>query len=157
MAYWLMKSEPKTYSIDDLERDSNTIWDGVRNYQARNLLMEMQPGDQAFFYHSNTKPPGIVGLAEIIEPKVVDPTQFESDSEYYDPKSMPEDPRWLTVRVQFKAKCSTTIELTQLRAHFTPEDLWILRRGNRLSVVPVEERVAHRILDLAFPNDQRSD
>lgn len=146
MAYWLMKSEPEVYSIHDLARDQTELWDGVRNYQARNFLTTMAVGDVAFFYHSNTRPPGIVGLATIVEANVVDPTQFDPAHKYYDPKASPEKPRWRTVVVGHVETFPTGITLDQLKDTFTPEDLWVVRRGNRLSVMPVADAVAERIL-----------
>lgn len=146
MQYWLMKSEPDVYSIDDLQRDQTELWDGVRNYQARNFLKSMELGDLAFFYHSNTKPPGIVGLMEIVETNVVDPTQFDATNKYYDPKSTPDNPRWHTVTVGYKQTFADIITLDQLKAAFEPDDLWVVRRGNRLSVMPVEDAVAQQIL-----------
>jgi predicted RNA-binding protein with PUA-like domain len=149
MAYWLMKSEPDVYSIADLEHDRTELWDGVRNYQARNFLTSMALGDRAFFYHSNTKPPGIVGLMEIVETNVVDPTQFDAASKYYDPKSPPEKPRWHTVTVGYLETFANGITLDGLRTTFAPEELWVVRRGNRLSVMPVEEAVAEKLLTMA--------
>jgi predicted RNA-binding protein with PUA-like domain len=148
MAYWLMKSEPDVYSIEDLKRDRTELWDGVRNYQARNFLASMALGDRAFFYHSNTKPPGIVGLMEIVEINVVDPTQFDAASKYYDPKSFPDKPRWHTVTVGYIEMFKTGITLDELRDAFTPDELWAVRRGNRLSVMPVEDVVAERLLSM---------
>ncbi|MGB3312012.1 MAG: EVE domain-containing protein [Nodosilinea sp.] len=141
-----MKSEPDVYSIADLERDRTELWDGVRNYQARNFLTSMALGDKAFFYHSNTKPPGIVGLMEIVETNVVDPTQFDAASKYYDPKSSPDRPRWHTVTVGYVETFKSGMTLDQLRESFAPDDLWVVRRGNRLSVMPVEDAVAHQLL-----------
>jgi len=149
MNYWLMKSEPSVYSIWDLQRDGQTLWDGVRNYQARNYLKAMQVGDRAFFYHSNANPPGIAGLMEIVETQVVDPSQFDPTSPYYDPKATPAAPRWYTVRVQFDAAFGRLIPLAQLRATFTPAELEVVRRGTRLSVMPVPQAVAERLLALA--------
>ncbi|MEA5452703.1 EVE domain-containing protein [Leptolyngbya sp. CCNP1308] len=149
MAYWLMKSEPDVYSIGDLERDRTDIWDGVRNYQARNFLTSMAVGDKAFFYHSNTKPPGIVGLMEVVETNVVDPTQFDSASKYYDPKSSKEEPRWYTVTVGYLETFETGMSLDQLRETFAPDDLWVVRRGNRLSVMPVADAIAEKLLYMA--------
>lgn len=149
MRYWLMKSEPDVYSIADLERNPAEIWDGVRNYQARNFLREMQVGDSAFFYHSNTKPPGIVGLMRIIEADIIDPTQFDNESKYYDPKSDPENPRWRTVKVGYGETFKEQITLEVLKANFDPEELLVVKRGNRLSVMPVQEQVAVKILELA--------
>lgn len=153
MNYWLMKSEPSVYSLWDLQREGQTLWDGVRNYQARNYLKAMRPGDRAFFYHSNADPPGIAGLMEILETQVVDPSQFDTASPYYDPQSTPADPRWYTVRVQFVAAFERLISLAELRNTFTPEELEVVRRGTRLSVIPVAEAVAERLLTLTtVPN-----
>jgi predicted RNA-binding protein with PUA-like domain len=149
MRYWLMKSEPDVYSIDDLARDPEEIWDGVRNYQARNFLRTMAVGDRAFFYHSNTKPPGIVGLMTIIEADIVDPTQFDPSNKYYDPKSSPDNPRWRTVKVGYGETFLQAITLDQLKATFSPEELLVVKRGNRLSVMPVETPIAARILAIA--------
>jgi predicted RNA-binding protein with PUA-like domain len=148
MRYWLMKSEPDVYSIDDLQRDQTEIWDGVRNYQARNFLKDMALGDLAFFYHSNTKPPGIVGLMKIVANMVVDPTQFDPANKYYDPKSTPEKPRWHTVTVGYVKTFQTGLTLDQLKETFSPDELAVVRRGNRLSVMPVDEVVAKKILDI---------
>lgn len=148
MAYWLMKSEPSVYGIEDLKTDHHTLWDGVRNHQARQFLQAMHPGDRAFFYHSNTKPPGIVGLMQITAANVIDPTQFDPNSDYHDPKATPEQPRWYTVQVQFLQQFPQIITLEQLKHTFTPEQLLILRRGNRLSVTPVEDPIATQILTL---------
>ena len=149
MQYWLMKSEPDVYSIDDLERDRNEIWDGVRNYQARNFLKSMTVGDIAFFYHSNTKPPGIAGLMKISEEMVVDPTQFDQSNKYYDPKSTPDAPRWHTVTVTYIKTFAHHISLDELKKNFSPDDLQVVKRGNRLSVMPITEDVAKQILILA--------
>ena len=146
MNYWLMKSEPQVYSIADLERDRQTIWDGVRNYQARNFLRQMRSPDLVFFYHSNTTPPGIVGLMRVVTPEVVDPTQFEPNSKYYDPKSSPQSPRWYTVQVEFVATFPQAISLEILKQEFNAEELLVVRPGNRLSVMPVAEKVAKKIL-----------
>ncbi len=140
-----MKSEPLVYSIADLQRQSETIWDGVRNYQARNYLRQMLPGDLAFFYHSNTNPPGIVGLMRVVKTGIADPTQFEPKSKYFDPKSSPESPRWQTVVVEFVETFDHPISLSTLREKFTPEELMVVRPGNRLSVIPVPEVVAMKI------------
>ncbi len=143
-----MKSEPFVYSIADLKRDGQTIWDGVRNYQARNFLRQMQPGDLCFFYHSNTKPPGIVGLMTIIKTDVVDPTQFDRNSKYYDPKSKPESPRWQTVTVEFVAEYSRLLSLEELKQKFSPAEILLVKKGNRLSVMPVDPIAAEKILTL---------
>ncbi len=144
-----MKSEPDVFGIADLERDRVTIWDGVRNYQARNFLKSMEVGDLAFFYHSNTSPPGIVGLMQIIEAQVVDPSQFDLDGEYYDPKSTIIAPRWHTVKIEFVRTFNSQIALATLRDRFTSEELLAVKQGNRLSVMPILDRVAEQILQMA--------
>ncbi len=149
MRYWLMKSEPGAYSIDDLARDKREVWDGVRNYQARNYLREMRAGDLAFFYHSNCKPPGVAGLLRISKENVVDPTQFDPESRYFDPKSSREKPRWQTVEVEFVEKFPNYISLPQLRSLFSEEELPLLKRGYRLSVLPLSDDVAKKLLALA--------
>ncbi|MBD2533652.1 EVE domain-containing protein [Nostoc flagelliforme FACHB-838] len=146
MNYWLMKSEPEVYSIADLQRQSETIWDGVRNYQARNFLRQMHEGDLAFFYHSNTNLPGIAGLMRVVKKDITDPTQFEPESKYYDPKSSSESPRWQTVVVEFVETFSNPILLSILKEKFSAEELMLVRQGNRLSVMPVPEAVALKIL-----------
>ncbi|MCU0526556.1 MAG: EVE domain-containing protein [Elainella sp. Prado103] len=154
MNYWLMKSEPNVYSLQDLQRDRQTIWDGVRNYQARNFLRSMQVGDLAFFYHSNTVPPGIVGLMQIVQTALDDPTQFDPQSKYYDPKSTPAQPRWQTVQVEYVETFTQALKLDQLRQQFSPEALWVVRPGNRLSVMPVPEVVAAKILAIGRGQDE---
>ena len=149
MAYWLIKSEPEAYSIDDLKAAKTTIWDGVRNYQARNYLISAKVGDFAFFYHSNAKPPGIVGLATVSAVDVTDPTQFDPGSHYYDATSPRAAPRWKTVRVKYREKFPNFLSLDDLREQFTADDLIILRKGTRLSVTPVDEVIAERLLVLA--------
>lgn len=146
MNYWLLKSEPDVFSIDDLKKQKTTIWDGVRNYQARNFLRAMQVGDLAFFYHSSTEPPGIVGLSRILETNLADPSQFDPQSPYFDPKSSKDNPRWWTVRVGFVEKYKQMLSLELLREKFSPDELILLRRGNRLSVMPVATEVAERII-----------
>lgn len=146
MNYWLYKSEPGVYGIDHLWRDHTTVWDGVRNYMARNNLTAAELGDRAFFHHSSADPPGIAGLMEVIETNVVDPLQFDPSSKYYDPTSKPDQPRWMTVRVKFVEKFPTFLPLDLLRRTFVPEELPVLRRGNRISVTPVPIQVADRIL-----------
>jgi len=149
MRYWLYKSEPEVYGIDHLEADGTTIWDGVRNYQARNNLTAATVGDRAFFYHSSADPPGIAGLAEVIETGVVDDLQFEQDSKYYDPTSKPYEPRWITVRVKFVEKFPNFLSLDLLRQTFSADELVTLRKGNRLSVTPVPDNTAERLLAMA--------
>jgi predicted RNA-binding protein with PUA-like domain len=149
MAYWLMKSEPDAYSIDDLERDGRDMWDGIRNYQARNMMRdEMRVGDKVFFYHSNCKEPGIVGVMKVASKPYPDPTQFDPESKYYDPKSNEEDPRWMLIDVEFVRKLSRTITLVELKAHPGLDGMILLRRGNRLSIMPVDKAHWDLILGL---------
>ncbi len=144
-----MKSEPDVYGIAHLESDRVTIWDGVRNYQARNFLKAMEVGDLAFFYHSNTNPPGIVGLMQVVAAQIVDPSQFDPTSDYFDPKATLAAPRWHTVKVEFVRAFSSQITLATLREQFTPEDLLVVKQGNRLSVIPILDRVAEQLLLLS--------
>ena len=142
MNYWLMKSEPDVFGIEHLRERPDQIepWDGVRNYQARNMLRDqMQVGDLAFFYHSNCKPPGIVGIMEIVRSGYPDPTQFDPDSDYYDPKSDPANPRWFLVDVQFRRQFKRMITLDELKSHPQLADLAVVRKGNRLSINPVDK------------------
>ncbi|MTJ08574.1 EVE domain-containing protein [Anabaena sp. UHCC 0204] len=148
MNYWLMKSEPSVYSITDLQQQGKTIWDGVRNYQARNFLRQMQIGDLAFFYHSNAEPPGIFGLMRIVETGIADPTQFDINSKYYDAKSTPESPRWQTVKVEFVEVFNNPLSLSTLKAKFSDDELLVVKKGNRLSITPVIESVGRRILEI---------
>ena len=141
-----MKSEPDAYSIDTLKNDGVTLWDGIRNYQARNFMRKMKKGDQAFFYHSNCKPPGIVGLMEVIDLNLVDPTQFDRNSKYFDPKSKPNNPRWDCVKVKYLYKASKILSLPELKILFSDEELLLVKKGNRLSIIPVELEVASIIL-----------
>lgn len=149
MKYWLLKSEPNVYSIADLEREQTTVWDGVRNYQARNFLRQMRPGELAFFYHSNAKPPGIAGLMRVTAANVVDPSQFDTSSPYYDPKATQDAPRWQTVNVCHVETFPTYVPLADLKETFTGDELLVVRRGNRLSVMPVAPVIAAKILRLA--------
>ena len=148
MAHWLMKSEPDVYGIHDLEAEGSTLWDGIRNYQARNFMRTMEMGDHAFFYHSNARPPGIVGLMEVVETGLTDPSQFDPASKYHDPASKPEAPRWDCVRLRHVRTFSHLLSLERLRELFTPEELGVVKRGNRLSILPVPEPAAHRLMEL---------
>jgi predicted RNA-binding protein with PUA-like domain len=147
-AHWLMKSEPEAYSIGDLEREGTTLWDGIRNYQARNFMRAMQVGDRAFFYHSNATPPGIVGLMEVMETGLVDPSQFDPESKYFDAKSNRDAPRWDCVRLSYLRTFPELLPLEVLRESFEEEELAVVRRGNRLSILPVSEASARRIYAL---------
>lgn len=140
MRYWLMKSEPDTFSIDDLARRPGQIepWDGVRNYQARNMMRdEMKRGDLAFFYHSNCVPPGIVGIMSIHREGYPDDSAFDPDDPHYDPKSSPDKPRWFRVDVRFVRKFQRKVTLDELRSHATLRNMMVLRPGSRLSITPV--------------------
>jgi predicted RNA-binding protein with PUA-like domain len=138
MRYWLMKSEPSVYGIDDLARDGTTAWNGVRNFQARNFLRdEMQVGDPVLFYHSSCDEPGIAGMAEVSKTAYPDATQFDKKSEYHDAGSRRDDPRWLTVDLKFVRK-TRLISLQELRKHKPLARMRVLQRGNRLSITPVE-------------------
>ena len=142
MSYWLMKTEPTSFSVEDLERAPNktTAWDGVRNYQARNMLRDqMKIGDQAFLYYSNCDEPGIVAIVTIVEEGYPDPTAFERKHHHYDPKSDPDNPRWFLVDVQLKRRLHRIITLKELREYESKQlaGMVILRPGNRLSVTPV--------------------
>ncbi len=148
--YWLMKSEPTTYSISHLQKDQVTIWDGVRNYQARNFLRQMYIGDRVFFYHSNAELIGIVGLAEVVATGIDDPTQFDPQSKYYDPKSSLAAPRWQTVKIKFLEIFPQMISLATLKQEFTPEELGVVKTGNRLSVMPVSIASAEKIKTLGL-------
>ena len=144
--FWLMKSEPDAYSIETLEKEKETIWDGIRNYQARNFMRKMEIGDQAFFYHSNCKPPGIVGLMEIVSKNIIDPTQFDKNSKYYDSKSDKLNPRWDCVKVQFLCKSKEIISLQELRSLFKEDELLVVKKGNRLSILPVLQKSANLLI-----------
>jgi predicted RNA-binding protein with PUA-like domain len=137
MAYWLLKSEPSVFSIDDLKQKKVWLWDGVRNYQARNFLREMKTGDQAFFYHSSCPEPGISGLMEIVKTGYPDPTQFDPEDHHYDPKSSRENPRWTAVDVKFIQKFNDILSLTNLKAMPALNEFALIKQGNRLSVMPV--------------------
>jgi predicted RNA-binding protein with PUA-like domain len=151
MRYWLMKSEPSEFSIDDLAQrpDQTEPWDGVRNYQARNMMRDdMKVGDSIFFYHSNCDVPGIVGIAQVKREAYPDPTAFDPQNKHYDPKSQPEKPTWLMVDVGFVRKLTRAITLAELKDKAELEGLALVRRGNRLSVMPMTENQWHFILGL---------
>ena len=150
MRYWLMKSEPDDYSFDDLLKDGRTMWDGVRNYQARNFMRDdMQVGDQVLFYHSNVKPPGVVGLCEVASEPYPDHTQFDPSSKYHDPKSDPENPRWILVDVAPMKALPRFLPLQELRDTESLADMALLQRGQRLSVQPVTASEFKEVVRLA--------
>lgn len=149
--YWLMKSEPGEFSIDDLKKlgPETEPWDGVRNYQARNMMRdEMKPGDQVFFYHSACEQPGIVGIMKIAGESHPDPTAFDPKDKHFDPKSDQGNPRWFLVDVKFVRKLKRTISLSELKEHDAIADMVLLRRGNRLSIMPVSKNDWNYILAL---------
>lgn len=151
MNYWLMKSEPDAFGIDDLAKrpQQTEPWDGVRNYQARNMMRDqMKIGDQVFFYHSNCDLPGIVGIARIVKVGYPDFTAFDPENKHYDPKSNPDNPTWYMVDVQFVRKLQRTISLQELKQRPELEQLALIRRGNRLSIMPVTEQQWNFILGL---------
>jgi predicted RNA-binding protein with PUA-like domain len=140
MNYWLMKTEPSVYGIDHLAAEPNRTdhWDGVRNYQARNMMRDqMKLGDQVFLYHSNCKEPGIVGIMEVVREGYPDHTAWDPESRYHDPKSTPDNPRWFMVDVKLVRPTRRTIPLTELKRFPELEDMPLVRKGNRLSVMPV--------------------
>jgi predicted RNA-binding protein with PUA-like domain len=153
MSHWLLKSEPGTFSIDDLAKrpKQTTAWDGVRNYQARNMLRDsMKKGDSAFFYHSSCEVPGIAGIVRIEREGYPDKTAFDPKDDHYDPDSDKSDPRWYVVDVKLVRKLKRIITLDELRKHVRKElaDFVVLRRGNRLSVTPVSEAEWQFVLSL---------
>jgi predicted RNA-binding protein with PUA-like domain len=144
-----MKSEPDVYSIDDLARDGRAKWDCIRNYQARNMMRDdMRIGDEIFFYHSSCAEPAIVGVSRVCSEPYPDPTQFDPESNYFDPKSTPDEPRWILVDVEFVRKFKRPIPLTELKSHAELADMILTRRGNRLSIMPVEQQHWDFILGL---------
>jgi predicted RNA-binding protein with PUA-like domain len=148
MRYWLIKSEPDAYSIDDLKRDKKTPWTGVRNYQARNFMRDqMKPGDRAFYYHSNCDEPGIVGIAEVASTAYPDETQFDRKSKYFDATATREEPRWLHVDFKFVKKIPP-VTLDELRRHKALANMRVLARGNRLSITPVDPAEWQYIMNL---------
>ena len=152
MSYWLLKSEPDVFSLEDLKNCPNQTepWDGIRNYQARNLMRdEMKVGDQAFFYHSRQADPAIVGTVRVVREAYPDHTSWDPSSKYFDEKSSPENPRWLMVDVQFESEFSRPVTLKELRSVPELKEMFLLRKGMRLSVQPVTEEEFQLILAIA--------
>jgi predicted RNA-binding protein with PUA-like domain len=147
MRYWLMKTEPDVFSYADLERLGSSGWDGVRNYQARNHMRDMKLGDEVLIYHSSVTPPGVAGVARVVQEAHTDETQFDPESDYFDAKSPPDNPRWQQVRLEAKNPLEF-VPLEVLRGDAKLEGMLILRTGNRLSVTPVEAAHYRRILKL---------
>ncbi len=151
MNYWLMKSEPSEFSIDDLKNrpDKTEPWDGVRNYQARNMMRDqMKKGELVFFYHSNCDVPGIVGTMTVHKEGYPDHTAFDPEDKHYDPKSDPDNPRWFYVDVKYKRKFKRTISLAEMREHKALKDMKLLQKGNRLSIMPITKKEWDYILKL---------
>ncbi|MES2768306.1 MAG: EVE domain-containing protein [Bdellovibrionota bacterium] len=141
MKYWLMKSEPDVFSIDNLEKSKTTLWEGVRNYQARNFMMkDMALGDQVLFYHSNAEPPGIAGIAEVSKLPLPDPLQFDKKSEYFDPKATKEKPIWYCVEVKFKKKFKNLFSLSEIKNDKNLKNMIVIQKGSRLSINPVDKK-----------------
>lgn len=154
MNYWLMKTDPETFSWADLQKSpgKKTIWDGVRNYQARNLLRDaIEVDDLALFYHSQEEPPSVVGTVRVVRKGIPDPTQFDSKSKYYDADSSPESPRWFSVEIKSERTLPRAVTLPDMRATRGLEDMVLLRRGSRLSVQPVTAKEWKIILRLGEP------
>ena len=148
MQRWLMKTEPDTFSIDDLKQRKIEPWDGVRNYQARNFIRTMQRGDAVLLYHSACPEPGVAGIAKVAGAPKPDPTQFDPKNDHYDPGSRREDPRWTLVDVQFVRKLKRVVTLDEIKAIKGLGDFALTRRGNRLSVLPVTDKQWEAILAL---------
>ena len=151
MNYWLMKSEPTAFSIDDLKNMPNQTehWDGVRNYQARNMMRDqMKVGDQVFFYHSNCDVPGIVGIMEVVREGYPDHTAFDPQSKYFDPKSDSQNPRWIMVDIKYTRHTSRVISLAELKECEALENMQLVRKGNRLSIMPIKAEEWNEILKL---------
>ena len=151
--YWLMKSEPSVYSIDDLYRDQRTAWDGVRNYQARNHMRAMAKGDLVLFYHSSSNPTGVVGVAEVLTAAYPDPTQFDRGSKYFDAKSPKDEPRWWLVDVGFVDRFNEPVLLSTIKTDKRLAEM-VLVNNARLSVQPVTEREFERVMELAGSNSR---
>lgn len=150
MKHWLIKSEPDVFGIDELQRVKKEPWNGVRNYQARNYMWkDMQVGDLALFYHSNATPPGVAGVARVASEPYPDNTQFDEKSEYFDPKSNPDSPRWWLVDFEFVAKFSELLPLETLKTDAILQEMVVSQKGTRLSITPVEKPHFMRVLKLA--------
>ena len=153
--YWLMKSEPGAFSIDDLKRVKTALWDGVRNYQARNFMtQEMKLGDEAIFYHSDADPSAAVGVMTISGAAEPDPTQFDSEDSHYDPKATPGRPIWYCVRVKFKSRFARPVSLQEMRDHRALQKMVLLQKGSRLSIQPVAEKEFQIICELGSKKAQ---
>jgi predicted RNA-binding protein with PUA-like domain len=148
MKFWLVKTEPETYSIEDLRREKRTLWTGVRNFQARNFLKAMVPGDEVLIYHSNANPPGVAGVGKVSAEAVPDPEQFQLKSEFYDVRATRQDPKWFSPQIEFVRILPTFLPLEALRKEPTLGKMVLLQRGSRLSVQPVTRAEFGKILKL---------
>jgi predicted RNA-binding protein with PUA-like domain len=149
MAYWLMKSEPDTYGIDHLKKEGTGMWEGCRNYQVRNYLRDqMRPGDQAFFYHSNASPNGIVGTMEVVGETYPDPTQFDPKSKYFDPKSPKDNPRWFVRDMKFVRKFARIVPLAEIKSHPVLSGMMVAKKGLMFSITPVTEEEWQAVMAL---------
>ncbi len=149
--YWLVKSEPSVFSIEDLKKskDQITFWDGVRNYQARNFMRDdMKKGDEVLFYHSNTEPNAVVGSCEIVREGYPDHTQFDPEDKHYDPKANPEKPTWIMIDIKFKKLFKNPVTLQEIKDNPKLKNMKLVQRGNRLSVMPVEKNEWEEILKM---------
>ncbi|MCX8056051.1 MAG: EVE domain-containing protein [Ignavibacteria bacterium] len=148
--YWLFKSEPDVYSIDDLERDGTTFWDGVRNYEARNYLRDkVKKGDKVLFYHSNCEVPGVYGVCEVVKEGYPDFTQFDPKNKYYDPKSNPNNPTWFMVDVKFVKKLKKPVTLEEIKNNPKLKNIRLVQKGNRLSIIPLTKEEFDEILKMS--------
>jgi predicted RNA-binding protein with PUA-like domain len=148
--YWLMKSEPNAYSIDDLVKDKKTYWDGVRNYQARNFMRDdMRKGDKVLFYHSNTKPPAVVGICEIVKEGYPDFTAFDPEAKHFDPKSKEDKPTWIMVDIKIIKKLNRPVALEEIKENSKLQKMRLVQKGNRLSVMPVEKNEFEEIIKMS--------
>lgn len=150
MQYWLMKSEPEVFSIETLAKQKSALWDGVRNYQARNFMMkDMKIGDEVLFYHSNAEPTGVAGVARVIGPAEPDPSQFDKKSEYFDPKATRDKPIWFCVKVGYVEKFPRIVTLDELKKAKALQEMLVIKRGQRLSIQPVQAKEFEFIRQMA--------
>lgn len=148
--YWLMKSEPNAYSIDDLVKDKKTHWDGVRNYQARNFMRDdMKKGDKVLFYHSNAKPTAVVGICEIVKEGYPDFTAFDPEDKHFDPKSKEDKPTWIMVDIKLESKLARPVTLEEIKENPKLQNMRLVQRGNRLSVMPAEKKEFNEIIKMS--------
>jgi predicted RNA-binding protein with PUA-like domain len=148
--YWIFKSEPDVYSIDNLEKDKTTFWDGVRNYEARNFLRDkVKKGDLVLFYHSNCDEPAVVGICEVVKEGYPDFTQFDPSNKHFDPKSKRENPTWFMVDVKFVKKLKKPVTLNEMKKNHKLKDIRLLQKGNRLSIIPITEKEYQEILKMS--------